>query len=366
LAASVSLGLECLEDRCLLATGFTSLSATGVTLYELTGQEFTASVAQVQVASATDIQAAIDWGDGHTSAGTLQHAGAADIAVLGTHSYQTSGFFSVSVTITAPPETTVTATSEMVVLPSTTTTFTPNFVPPSPSGVPVPSTGNGGFLVNWLPEGQGTSAAPSVPPKPAEPIPAPGLAPRASPADTDAAILGAAVAKPTEPRPVDPTTFVLWISQYEQGGTIPQPEPTRVTATELTTVGVRSVEPARLDVEAFFVAQKAREEADLPPVVSGGLGAWMRDEAVVAALADAVPAQSVISPVSAPLTADTAASGSAEEQEGESRETRQGEDGFLGRLAPWLVVAQIVGGLSENRNSPEPARSPAVEEDQSV
>src|SRR5690242_19399878 len=61
--------LECLEDRCLLATGLSLASLGGVTLHEFVNQQFTAPVAHVRLAGASDVKVAIDWGDGQTSAG---------------------------------------------------------------------------------------------------------------------------------------------------------------------------------------------------------------------------------------------------------------------------------------------------------
>ena len=71
---------------------------------------------------ASDFTALIDWGDGHTSVGTVTGGGGA-FTVSGTHTYATSGHFTVTVTLTddAPGTAMATVTSSATVTDSVAT-----------------------------------------------------------------------------------------------------------------------------------------------------------------------------------------------------------------------------------------------------
>ncbi len=226
-AASPAPALEWLEDRCVPATGLSPLSAGGLVLSAPPGHSFTAPVAHLRLAGATGVQAVIDWGDGQTSAGTLRADGGPDFDVLGTTTYQHPGVFTVSVSVTADGGVALTVTTEVVVAAD------------SPEWAVVISSSAGGgadlpgdfVIVTPAP----SDADEHVPAQPA-PVPAGTAPPPPSGKLTTAAGSGAtallpaanaprprpAAAAATPPRPVDPTTFVIWTSQRDQGARCPR------------------------------------------------------------------------------------------------------------------------------------------------
>jgi hypothetical protein len=90
------------------------LSGTPVAVSAQAGVPFNGAVAtftDTDTANvASDFSATIDWGDGQTSAGTVA-GGGGSFTVSGTHTYATSGSFSVIVTLTDDPPGTATATT---------------------------------------------------------------------------------------------------------------------------------------------------------------------------------------------------------------------------------------------------------------
>jgi len=80
----------------------------GVTLHEKAGVPFTASVGTfVTLAPATNLRAAISWGDGTSSQGTLKPIGPVGVdrvrfEVDGTHTYQKPGNFTIKVVVAQP------------------------------------------------------------------------------------------------------------------------------------------------------------------------------------------------------------------------------------------------------------------------
>ncbi len=109
-------------DGAMATATSTALSAG---LINATGTSFTGTAGQllsnVTVASLSDanpdatasnISAVINWGDGQSSPGTISAAGlAGNFSVIGSHTYATAGPFAVTVTITDPSGQTVTLTS---------------------------------------------------------------------------------------------------------------------------------------------------------------------------------------------------------------------------------------------------------------
>jgi hypothetical protein len=175
---------------------------------------------------------------------------------------------------------------------------------------------------------------------------------------------GHRVAIPPPPvtlRPVDPTTFVVWSSQREQGGTVPQPAPSLTLALELTTVLDGVAAPARLDVEAYFVAQQVAEGLPPPRAEVSGVShvvtatfvreEWTADAPVVAALAEATRAPEVAAPA-APVPA-----AAGEEREPDTRQGSQEKGRLLVRAAAWLLVTRAVCGLWGSWGWPEPIQS---------
>jgi hypothetical protein len=87
----------------------------GVTLYEPAGQQFTATVGTFNyvppgTAANEVLEAAINWGDGVISQGLIQHLQGTQYAVIGTHTYDAVGQYTVNVLVTAnlvPPPTPV-------------------------------------------------------------------------------------------------------------------------------------------------------------------------------------------------------------------------------------------------------------------
>ncbi|HVR09573.1 MAG TPA: hypothetical protein VMW75_16125 [Thermoanaerobaculia bacterium] len=89
-----------------------SLSGTPVTFAALAGTSFTTTVANFTDSytgnTAADFTATINWGDATTSAGTVT-GGGASYAVSGTHTYASSGTFTVTVTLSDDAPGTATA-----------------------------------------------------------------------------------------------------------------------------------------------------------------------------------------------------------------------------------------------------------------
>jgi len=99
-----------------------AINATGVTLPALgTGQAFTEPVATFTdanpAAPVSQFSALIDWGDTSSSAGTITQPGGAGTVfdVSGTHTYATSGGYTVSVTISDPGGASATVTDSALV-----------------------------------------------------------------------------------------------------------------------------------------------------------------------------------------------------------------------------------------------------------
>jgi len=374
--------LECLEDRCLLATGLSLPSAGGVTLFELANQPFTAPVAHVRLAAAPDVRVAIDWGDGQTSAGTLRSGGGVDFDVLGTATYHRPGSFAVRVFVTGDDGTALAVTSQAVVGEFVgSLTF-------AVEGAPGWFTAGDGQLVVFrdgsvwtVPAagGKDGQAGPQPATTPAAPAPPGKATPPAGPAGMGAHLAGAGAADPgpaavvapaglTPPRPVDPTTFFVWTSQRDQEGTVPRPEPSPAPESMTGPHGLAA--PARLDLETYFVAHQAaqaaaplppagaREGAVRPAAMPGGLGEWMRNDAVMAALADAAGAPPAAAPpAAAALVADAGPGAAAEEPEREPGEasTERGRSLPWGGTG-WLVVTGFVYGLWGARTGPGQSR----------
>ncbi|HEY0553643.1 MAG TPA: hypothetical protein VGG20_05215, partial [Thermoanaerobaculia bacterium] len=89
------------------------LAGTPVSFAAQTAIPFNGAVATFTDANTTnvasDFTAVIDWGDGHTSAGTVS-GGGGTFTVSGTHTYAASGHFTVTVTLTDDAPGTATAT----------------------------------------------------------------------------------------------------------------------------------------------------------------------------------------------------------------------------------------------------------------
>jgi IPTL-CTERM motif len=89
------------------------LSGTPVAISPFQGAPFTGVVATFTDADtanvASDLVATIDWGDGHTSPGTVS-GGGGSFAVSGSHTYAASGSFTVTVTLADDPPGTAMAT----------------------------------------------------------------------------------------------------------------------------------------------------------------------------------------------------------------------------------------------------------------
>ncbi len=90
------------------------LSGTGISFSAPSGVSFTTTVATfsdtLTSADASDFTATIDWGDATTSAGTVTGGGGA-FQVSGTHTYASTGTFTVSVTLADDKPGTATATA---------------------------------------------------------------------------------------------------------------------------------------------------------------------------------------------------------------------------------------------------------------
>jgi hypothetical protein len=104
---SVTYTSDCMTNATVMFTatvGDAALSATGGNFSETAGQSFSAQVAHFTDAdpqgTVSDYNAAIDWGDGSQSAGTVSVSPVGGFDVSGTHTYQSAGPATVNVTIT--------------------------------------------------------------------------------------------------------------------------------------------------------------------------------------------------------------------------------------------------------------------------
>ena len=91
------------------------ISATGTTISAIEGATFTGTVATVTdptvTSTAAEYSAAIDWGDGSSSAGTVSGPTGGPFPVSGSHTYAEEGTYTIKVTITDIDTTTNTATA---------------------------------------------------------------------------------------------------------------------------------------------------------------------------------------------------------------------------------------------------------------
>jgi hypothetical protein len=89
-----------------IVTPLSSNSPGGVTIDEVAGQSFTADVGTfTTLAPAADLKATISWGDGSTSAGTLQSDGVSGLDLVkmevdGTHTYAEAGTYPIRIVVT--------------------------------------------------------------------------------------------------------------------------------------------------------------------------------------------------------------------------------------------------------------------------
>jgi hypothetical protein len=104
---SVTYTDDCVTNATVMFTatvGDAALSATGTNLNPTAGQSFTAQVSHFTDAdpggTVSDYNATIDWGDGSQSAGTVSASPGGGFDVDGTHTYQSAGQSTVTVTIT--------------------------------------------------------------------------------------------------------------------------------------------------------------------------------------------------------------------------------------------------------------------------
>jgi hypothetical protein len=168
-------------------------------------------------------------------------------------------------------------------------------------------------------------------------------------------------------RPLDPTTSFVWSSRREQGATVPppvQPESRGGEALAVATPLARRLdliaEPARIDVATLFPARGSEgattpasadtgsvREAATARMTDGPSGAWLRDDVIMAALADAsrapvAPAAETVAALDTPAAAETAADESRESEGGQ----RTQEKGSSSRWATaWLLVLSLAYGL---------------------
>ena len=107
-----------------------AITATGTTITPTAGQPFTGLVGtftdNMTGLPASDYSAAIAWGDGHTSLGTIIPNGTGGFNVTGTNTYAATGTDSVTLTITrlTNNQTTTATTNAVVVAPTITATGT--------------------------------------------------------------------------------------------------------------------------------------------------------------------------------------------------------------------------------------------------
>jgi PKD repeat protein len=119
-----------------------ALTATGRDLSAVAGRAFGATVAHLVDANpysaAGDYTAAVDWGDGATSAGTLAAAGDG-FDVTASHTYGSAGRRAVTVTVADEGGATATATGTAIVAAAPATTVAPvEIAPPAAAPAPAP------------------------------------------------------------------------------------------------------------------------------------------------------------------------------------------------------------------------------------
>ncbi len=296
--------LEWLEDRCLLATGLSSLPA-------LAGHNFTAPVAHFGVLSTTTYRQ------------------------VGQFQFQ----FQVAVSVTGADRQALTVngkTGSLVLYDSTAIQAyvaggplsAPPVGPALPAAAPLPPPPK-----PLTPSGSGAAAP--APPRPVDPttffvwtsqrdqgatVPQPTSQPAIPAPELRIAFEGAA-----EPARLDVRTYFV----AEQGGDSPAP-------------------PQR--------PKEVEGRASRPPPTAAALGEWMRAEDVAAALADAIGAAplAAVTPglnpshptLSAPADPEPVADG--EERARASREGSADEGRLIPRATAWLLVTQLVYGLWGN------------------
>jgi hypothetical protein len=240
--------LEALEARDLLSAAQQPTALAGVVLTLRRGDEFTATLATFHVAGPAQLTAAIDWGDGAHSTGTITSGGSDAYAVAGTSRYAVAGTFTITVTVTTSDDPGVTVTSRAVVY-DLSTTFSPlpvslspgtelhvqvegnqadvNFVQAvsvpadrhaggtgtaTPATGPVGGTGSNRPVVGNNLEGQYAGLGPAGPhPPAAQPVPPPGHGPA-----------GATVQ--SEPARAVPQ-YVIWQRTSDHAAPRPEPPP---------------------------------------------------------------------------------------------------------------------------------------------
>ncbi len=133
-----------------------------------------------------------------------------------------------------------------------------------------------------------------------------------------------------------------------------------------------AAEPARLDVEAFFMTRQAEEDVPAAPrpvpaegatslvVAAAGPGReWLWDDTVIAALADATRAPAAVAAAPPVLPAEAGPGAAVEECAGRDESSEKGR--LLPRAAAWLVVTRLVCGLCSHWGRPgAPTVEPAL------
>ncbi len=99
--------IEDIVDKAIVAKP-TPNSYNGVTIHEVAGDKFTADLGTfITIAPATNLSAAINWGDGSTSKGTLTAIGIIGVdeikfKVTGTHTYGEEGRYPIHIVVSKP------------------------------------------------------------------------------------------------------------------------------------------------------------------------------------------------------------------------------------------------------------------------
>jgi hypothetical protein len=139
-SGTVAINLDCNGATFTQNGSFTatvadaSLSASGTAVSAVAGEQFTATVAHLTDSNpdgvASDDTAAIGWGDGSTSSGTITADAGGGFDITGTHTYASAGTDTVTVSVSSSGGSTANATSTATVSSPTTTTTTTGPAPP--------------------------------------------------------------------------------------------------------------------------------------------------------------------------------------------------------------------------------------------
>ncbi len=358
------LEVELLEDRRLLSAAPGPYDLTGLTLVVPVDQSFIAPVARFRTDETPDYRVSVDWGDGHLSAGSLRTVSDHTFDVVGDTTYHQAGTFAVTTALTRDDGSTFVIRSYAVVTANVSgeaTTIYADVRVGAPPQIPTATGGSqiavgqdqtGGVFTFSTPQGPGLPPGREPPP-----APPPDLAPGTRGAIVPAAAAASPRAHPlagvsvTPRRDVDPSTFVLWSSQRDQGATARQTLPAAAPVSFSPPLAGAGG-PGRLDVEEYFavadrvndVPTPVRFAADVEARPAGAVKPPLLDDDLLAVLARArapvvtTADESAEVPPEPGQAAAVVAPSRAEDSAG-------GKDNFFTLATAWVLLQALFYGV---------------------